>query len=161
VALGLMFDPAAAAAAHAAGVGSRITLRLGAEVPTWSGRRSDPPVEGIFTVRALSDGQVALLGPMSHGGVLSVGPSACLEIDGVLVAVASGKSQMLDRELFRFLGIAPEAMKLLVAKSSVHFRADFAAIASRILVAKAPGPMAADPADLPWTRLPPGMGLRP
>lgn len=161
VALGLMFDPAAAAAAHAAGVGAELDIHLGAEVPTWGGQRSDPVVRGRFTVRALSDGQVALKGPMSHGGVLCVGPSACLEIDGVRVAVASGKSQMLDRELFRFLGIEPEAMKLLVAKSSVHFRADFAPIASRILVAKAPGPMAADPADLPWTRLPATMALRP
>ena len=52
-------------------------------------------------------------------------------------------------------------MRLLVNKSSVHFRAAFAPIASRILVAKAPGPMAADPADLPWTKLPDGMALRP
>lgn len=161
VALGLMFDPAAAAAAHAAGVGAELDIGLGTEVPTWGGQRSDPVVRGRFTVRALSNGEVVLKGPMAHGGVLSLGPSACLEIDGVLIAVASGKSQMLDRELFRFLGIEPEAMKLLVNKSSVHFRADFAPIASRILVAKAPGPMAADPADLPWTRLPATMALRP
>ena len=70
-------------------------------------------------------------------------------------------SLKLDRELFRFLGIEPEAMKVLVNKSSVHFRADFAPIASRILIAKAPGPMAADPSDLPWTRLPATMALRP
>jgi microcystin degradation protein MlrC len=50
---------------------------------------------------------------------------------------------------------------VLVNKSSVHFRADFAPIASHILVAKAPGPMAADPADLPWTRLPASMALQP
>jgi len=30
-----------------------------------------------------------------------------------------------------------------------------------VLVAKAPGPMQADPADLPWTRLAPGMRMRP
>ena len=65
----------------------------------------------------------------------------------VLVAVASAKPQMLDRELYRHVGIEPERMKLLVNKSSVHFRADFAPIAEAILVAKAPGPMAADPAS--------------
>ncbi len=161
VALGLLFDAAAAAAAHAAGVGASLELSLGAAVPTWSGQRSDPPVQGRFTVRALSDGHVQPKGPMLGGASLTLGPSACLEIDGVLVAVASGKSQMLDRELFRFLGIEPEAMKLLVNKSSVHFRADFAPIASAILVAKAAGPMAADPADLPWTRLPADMARTP
>jgi microcystin degradation protein MlrC len=161
VALGLMFDPAAAAAAHKAGVGAQIRIALGTSVPTWGGQFSDAPVEGVFTVTALSDGQVQGKGPMSRGGTVSLGPSACLEIDGVRIAVASGKSQMLDREFFRYLGIEPEAMKVLVNKSSVHFRADFAPIASTILVAKAPGPMAADPADLPWTRLPATMALRP
>ena len=72
------------------------------------------------------------------------------------VLLASAKAQMLDLDLFRFLGIEPGAMKLLVVKSSVHFRAAFAPIASHILVAKAPGPMAADPGDLPWRRLAPG-----
>jgi microcystin degradation protein MlrC len=69
--------------------------------------------------------------------------------------VASRKVQMLDRALFRCVGIQPEAMKIVVVKSSVHFRADFAPIAAQILVAKAAGPMAADPADLPWRKLSP------
>jgi microcystin degradation protein MlrC len=30
-----------------------------------------------------------------------------------------------------------------------------------VLVAKAPGPMAADPGDLPWQRLPAGTRTRP
>lgn len=161
VALGLLFDPVAAAAAHEAGVGAQIRIALGTRVPTWGGQFSDAPVEGLFTVKALSEGSVTFKGPMFKGGAVSLGPSACLEIDGVLVAVGSGKSQMLDRELFRFVGIEPESMKILVNKSSVHFRADFAPIASAILVAKAPGPMAADPADLPWTRLPATMARQP
>lgn len=68
---------------------------------------------------------------------------------------------LLDRELFRCVGIQPEEMKILVVKSSVRFRADFAPIAQAILVAKAAGPMAADPADLPWRKLPAGMARSP
>ena len=68
---------------------------------------------------------------------------------------------MLDLDLYRFLGVEPTKMKLLVNKSSVHFRAAFAPIASHILVAKAPGPMAADPADLPWKNLPAATARRP
>ena len=64
-------------------------------------------------------------------------------------------------DLFRFLGVEPAAMRLLVVKSSVHFRAAFAPIASRILVAKAPGPMPADPGDLPWRHLDAGTAPRP
>ncbi len=68
---------------------------------------------------------------------------------------------MLDRELFRHVGIQPETMKLLVNKSSVHFRADFAPIAEAILVAKAPGRWPRTPADLPWTKLPASMARGP
>jgi microcystin degradation protein MlrC len=56
---------------------------------------------------------------------------ACLRIGGVRIAVSSAKAQLLDRNMYRTVGIAPEAMKILVNKSSVHFRADFAAIARR------------------------------
>jgi microcystin degradation protein MlrC len=52
-------------------------------------------------------------------------------------------------------------MKLLVNKSSVHFRAAFTPVASHILVAVAPGPMAADPATMPWKNLPASLALSP
>ena len=140
VALGLLYDPEAAAAAHRAGSGARLTLSLGRQVPTLPGQLSDPPVQAEVTVRALFEGSVRLLGPMMHGVHTRLGQVACLELDGVLIVVASGKCQMLDRELYRCVGIQPEAMKLLVNKSSVHFRADFSPIASHILVARAPAP---------------------
>jgi len=154
VALGLLYDPDAAAAAHAAGQGARLRLALGRSVPTWSGQWSDRPVEADCTVRALHAGSVVLQGPMMTGIEVRLGPCACLDVEGVLVVVASGKKQMLDRALYRCVGIEPEQMKILVNKSSVHFRADFEPIALEILVARAPGPMAADPAELPWSRLP-------
>lgn len=165
VALGLMFDPATAQAAFAAGVGATVTLSLGQAVPTFTGQVSDPPVTGDFRVRALSDGKVTLKGPMMTGMAATLGACACLEIDGVLVAVASGQMQMLDRELFRMVGVEPEAMKIIVVKSSNHFRADFTPLVADartdIIVAKAAGPMAADPADLPWKNLPDAMRRRP
>jgi len=77
------------------------------------------------------------------------------------VVVASDKPQMADREMYRFIGIEPAREAILVNKSSVHFRADFAPIAEAILVCKAPGPMLADPSDFPWKNLSPGLRLKP
>lgn len=161
VALGLVYDAAAGRAAQAAGVGAEIELALGTAVSTFSGQLSDPPVRGRFKVLAVSDGRVTLKGPMMRGLSVNLGPSACLEIEGVRVAVVSGKKQLLDRELLRMVGITAEQMRLIVVKSSNHFRADFQPIASQVLVAKAAGPMAADPADLPWKHLPASTRLRP
>ena len=161
VALGLMFDAAAARTAMAAGLGAELDLALGTAVPTFTGQLSDPPVRGRFKVLALSDGRVTLKGPMMRGLSVNLGPSACLEIDGIRIAVVSGKKQLLDRELLRMVGIHAELMRLIVVKSSNHFRADFQPIASSVLVAKAAGPMAADPADLPWRHLPASIRRRP
>ena len=154
VALGLMYDPAAGRAALEAGVGAELDLALGQSVPTFGGP-SDAPVRGRFKVLAVSDGVCTLKGPMMRGLTVRLGPSACLEIEGIRVAVVSGKKQLLDRELLRMLGIHPEQMRVIVVKSSVHFRADFQPNASHVLVAKAAGPMAAVPADLPWKKLSP------
>jgi microcystin degradation protein MlrC len=156
-AVGVIWDPEAAAAAHRAGVGARIRLRLGgsASVP------GDAPLEGEFEIAHLSDGHFRFDGPMLNGMQGELGLVACLRIEGVRIAVSTIKMQVFDRNLFRVAGIEPERMKILVNKSSVHFRADFEPIALAILVAKAPGPMAADPADLAWTRLDPDMRVRP
>jgi microcystin degradation protein MlrC len=161
VALGLLWDPAAAAAAHAAGVGATLTLPLGRAVRSFDGSTTDAPVSARCTVAALSDGVVPLHGPMTAGNTATLGPSARLVVDGVSVLVSSAKTQMLDLDLYRFLGVEPAAMRVLVNKSSVHFRAAFTPIASHILVARAPGPMAADPADLPWRKLPAHIDRRP
>ena len=154
VALGLLFDAAAGRAACAAGVGAELDMTLGTAVPTFTGQHSDPPLRGRFKVLAVSDGVCTLQGPMMKGLTVHLGPSACLEIDGIRIAVVGGKKQLLDRALLRMVGIHAEAMRIIVVKSSNHFRADFTPHASHVLVAKAAGPMAADPADLPWQRLP-------
>lgn len=156
-ALGLLYDPEAVRQATNAGVGATVRLSLGGQ----SGVAGDAPFEGEFEVEALSDGKLRFDGPMMNGMDVDLGAVATLRIGGVRVVVSAGKAQMLDRNLFRVGGVQPEEMRMLVVKSSVHFRADFQPIAHEVLVAKAPGPMQADPADLPWTRLAPGMRVRP
>jgi microcystin degradation protein MlrC len=63
--------------------------------------------------------------------------------------------------MFRHVGVEPADARVLVLKSSVHFRADFGDLASRIVIVEAPGPNIADPARLPFTRLPADKRLRP
>jgi microcystin degradation protein MlrC len=69
--------------------------------------------------------------------------------------------QALDQSLFRHAGIEPADCKILVLKSSVHFRADFQPIAEAILAVQSPGAHITDPADLPYKHLRPGIRLRP
>ena len=63
--------------------------------------------------------------------------------------------------MFRHVGVEPREQRVLVLKSSVHFRADFEPIAREVLVVVAPGPAKADPTSFTWKRLRPGLRLRP
>lgn len=156
-AIGNLFDPAAARIAHQAGEGATLRLALGghSRVP------GDSPLEADYIVENLSDGIFTAPGPFYGGRVMEMGPSACLRIKDVRIALTSAKAQMADRAMFSSLGIIPEGEKILVVKSSNHFRADFTPIAETILVCQSPGPMAVNPATLPWTRLRPGLRLSP
>lgn len=156
-ALGLLVDPAAAQAAHAAGEGAQLQLSLGGR----SGLPEDAPLLGDWIVERLSDGRLHTTGPYYGQRPLDVGPSACLRRGGVRVVVASHKAQMADQAMFRFVGIEPTAQDILVVKSTVHFRADFAPIAAEILTAIAPGPMAMRSTDWQWQHLPDALRMMP
>ncbi|MGE0714763.1 MAG: M81 family metallopeptidase [Alphaproteobacteria bacterium] len=156
-ALGLLWDPASARAAHAAGEGATIRLRLGAV----SGVAGIEPVEAEFRVDKVASGRFTCTGPFYGGAHMDLGPMACLSIGGVRIAVSSKKAQAADQEMFRHVGIEPTEAAILGLKSSVHFRADFQPIAETILVVEAPGPMIVDPAKLPFTRLRAGVRMNP
>ena len=154
---GVICDPGAAARAHAAGEGTSLELRLGAG----TGTAGETPLAARFRVVALGDGRFIGTGPFYRGGRFELGPMALLEVEGVRIAVASRKQQAADQAMFRHLRAEPSDYAVLALKSSVHFRADFGPIASRIMVVEAPGPNIADPAKLPFRRLRPGMRVRP
>jgi len=150
--VGLLCDPAAAAAAHAAGVGATIELALGAH----SGIGAAPLV-GRYTVEALGNGQFTGTGPFYLGCRMDLGPMASLRLDGIQILVASYKQQAADQAMFRHLGIEPVRQHILVLKSSVHFRADFAQLAREILIVAASGENAANLTQLRYQKLRPGV----
>jgi len=155
--IGLLADPEAARAAHAAGEGAEVELALGGKVFT----AGDPPFKGRFVVERLSDGRFLCTGPFYGGTRTELGPTALLRIGGVRVVVTSGRMQAADQEMFRHLGVEPTEMRILGLKSSVHFRADFQPIAHEVLVVDAPGAFVDKPSELPYRRLRKGIRLAP
>jgi microcystin degradation protein MlrC len=156
-AIGVIWDPESAGAAHAAGAGATVTLALGGK----SGIPGDSPYKETFVVEKLHDGNFIAPGPYFGGRTMKMGPSACLRIGDVRAVVASHKAQLADQAMYRYVGIEPTEQAILVNKSSVHFRADFEPIAEKLLICAAPGAMPADTAALPWTRLRPGIRVKP
>jgi microcystin degradation protein MlrC len=156
-AIGVIYDPQSAKAAHAAGAGATVSLALGGK----SGIPGDAPYRETFIVERLSAGRFVAPGPYYGGREMDMGPSAALRIGDVRVVVSSHKAQLADQSMYRYVGIEPTEQAILVNKSSVHFRADFEPIAESLLICAAPGAMPADTAALPWTRLRPGIRIRP
>lgn len=158
--LGLLIDGAAARRAHEAGQGATLAFSLGGK----SRIPGDAPFDGEFIVERLGDGKFTCTGPMFKGFRMTLGDMALLRskaAPGVRVVLASRKCQAADQEMFRHVGVEPARERMLVLKSSVHFRADFEPIAREVLVAKAPGPALADPSEFPWKKLRKGLRLRP
>jgi microcystin degradation protein MlrC len=155
-ALATFYDPAAAAAAHASVLGGELDLTLGVEAPAPA-----TPVRGRFVIEALSDGNVLCKGPMLHGQTLRLGPTALLRIGGVRIVVASTRIQPYDQEIFRHLGLEPAAQRILVLKSTVHFRNDFEGIASAVLIVDSPGVNVTDHRLLGYQKLRPDVRISP
>lgn len=150
----LINDADSAAACHVAGEGAELVLSLG-------GKSDGVPFDGMAKVLRLGDGSFPLTGPMGQGNRANLGPSALVEFaPGVKVMIASRKTQAYDQAILRHLGIEPAACPILVLKSSVHFRADFEPIASRVIIAAAPGPVIADPSILPFRHIRAGLRKR-
>jgi microcystin degradation protein MlrC len=130
-----LWDPAAVAACVKAGVGSRVTLDVGGKVDD----RHGAPVTVTGTVRTLSDGRFVHKGPMMRGLPGRLGATAVLDVDDIRIILISQRWQTLDPEMIRFTGIDPLEAKILVVKSTIHYRAAFEPIAREIIEVDAPG----------------------
>jgi microcystin degradation protein MlrC len=152
--VGILYDPDSAAKAHAAGEGKTVTLDLGGKLV-----RGQKPFRASFVVEKVADGPFPLTGPMGSGLNANLGKVACLRIGGVRIVVASGRTQCNDQSYFRHAGIEPAEHKLIVVKSTNHYRADFESLADAVVAVAAPSVYDVNPANLAWHHLPKGTRL--
>ncbi len=129
-AFAILWDPIAVSIARAAGPGARLTMRVGGKMGVLSGQ----PLDLDVTVTAVTDDLY-----QRHWGVgSSLGPAAALRAGGVDVVIVSRRHQVFSPDVFRGVGIDPLARKLLVVKSTNHFRAEFEKMAAAILYVAPP-----------------------
>ena len=155
VCAGVLCDAAFTEAATRAGVGAVIQTSLGAQCGVGA-----PPLRESFEVLSLGSGRFTGTGPFYLGCQMDLGAMArvrCGGPQGIEIVVSSRKQQAADQAMFRHVGADPADYRILVLKSSVHFRADFAALADEILVVAAPGVNVADLRQLHYEKLRPGM----
>jgi microcystin degradation protein MlrC len=108
--LAQIVDPAAAAAAHAAGVGAVIDVTLGGGLD----RKRFTPMPVRAEVQLLSNGR-SRLETMRIG--LDAGPTAVLTFDNFTVVVLSRTVSLFDRAMYYSNGLDPVDFDLIVVKS--------------------------------------------
>jgi microcystin degradation protein MlrC len=146
VLVALMWDPMAFAIAEEAGEGATLMMRLGGK----SGALSGDPVDLKVTVR-----QLAYDGRQSFGksAKAATGNLAWLQTEqGIDIVVNTTRTQLFDPDAFEKLGLDCSSYRLIVVKSTQHFYAGFAPIASQVLYVTAPGGVMVDFVNLPLTR---------
>ena len=142
IAIGPLWDPVAVRFCHDAGVGGRFELRIGGKC----GPASGDPIDLTVTVRGLSDDLVQRgLGGRSH-----LGRAAWVECDGVHVVLVDRRAQAFSPDLFTNAGVPFEQMRIAVVKSTAHFRAGFAPIASLIVTTVGPGTLLENYGAIPY-----------
>ncbi|SEK28687.1 M81 family metallopeptidase [Pacificibacter marinus] len=149
VAIGTIWDPIAVKLCMAAGEGAVIPLRFGSKSAPMTG----DPVDALVKIITVSEDAAMVFGE----SVVPFGPAvriALLDGDGVDIGIEvilnTVRAQSYDPSLFTALGIDPLAQKILVIKSTNHFYAAFAPIASEVLYCSAGKPYPNDPATNPY-----------
>lgn len=149
-AAGALLDPDAVAELMQAGVGADMTLAIGGKIDSTVG---GGPLQVTGRVMAISDGRFKFEGPMFTGLPGSTGQSVCLRVQGLDIMIVSDRMQMLDRNIFRVVGIEPMEKSILAVKSMQHFKGAFAPIASQVIVTDAGGLCTPDVTSRDYKRL--------
>jgi len=119
--LGIFYDPALAAEAHALGAGAKFHARFN--------REETHPLSGRFeadaVVEALHEGSIIGRRGISAGHTIVLGPMALVRVGGIRVAVVSVRQQAKDIAMFEAFGLDVSEARSVVVKSRGHFRAAF------------------------------------
>ncbi len=154
-AIALVFDPEAANLAHKAGQGAVLEMDLGGKLTP-----GHTPFHGRFEVVQVHDGDFLCHSEMLRGTQSNLGKMAHLRTGNVHVVVASYRIQIFDQDFMRVVGCDPTQMKILVLKSTNHYRADFEPISSTIIDVDAPSSLINNPESYPYQHLEEGLRLQ-
>lgn len=144
VALGCLWDPVAVATCFEAGIGASFDLRIGGKAGVSSGQ----PIDARITVRGL----VRDFRHASFLGEQPMGDAAWIGIGTLDLVLISNRVQTFAPQAFEGMGLSLTDKRVVVVKSSEHFRAAFEPLAARIVHVAAGGAMSMDFARLPYTR---------
>lgn len=135
--VGLFWDPIAVQFAEDVEVGGKLKIRLAGKTGPWAGAPIDVDAKVIAVKKEMTQQGLGYTHP--------IGTAAAFEIDGNIAVASTVRGQVFNPSCFTDLGIDLQAACGIVVKSSQHFFANFAPIASQVLYCDTPAMMTLDP----------------
>src|SRR5690606_1407599 len=148
-----MWDPAAAEACIAAGEGSTVTLSLGGK----SSPKAGDPLEVTGKVVYAGHKTYRITGPLRTGMLNDLGPTALIDLGGILVSIISVQYSAIDRDPFDQFGLRIEDFDYVLLRSKTHFRHVWEPLSREIVIVDTPDWGPADLPSLPYRHIPPGV----
>ncbi len=154
VALATIWDPVAVAFCHAAGEGAEIDLRFGGKSSPHGGE----PLDARIRVMRVEDAGWQSF----RNSRVTLGRAATIRILGteIDVVVITSRTQTYEPDIFANMGVDFAAKDLLLVKSTNHFHAGFAPVASEIVYVASPTSYPTDPATTPYRKASAGLWPR-
>jgi microcystin degradation protein MlrC len=128
-----IYDPEAAQAMHAAGIGAELTLSLGGKLDMPAIGLHGQPRTVTGSVLTLGDGRYRNRGPMAAGEANDMGACGVLQVGGVKVIIISNHVEPHDLAAFEAVGVDPHRLRFLMLKSRVHWRAGLGSLAHAVV----------------------------
>ncbi len=125
IACGPIADPATVQMLIELGVGAKANIELGNK-SGWKYRGvSKSPLQLSGIVRAISDGQIQVTGPIFNGSLLSMGPTVLFETADVQIVISSNRVEPYDVAVMTDLGIDLKSKSYVLLKSRMYCRPVF------------------------------------
>ena len=144
VAIAPIRDAESVARMIAAGVGNEVELELGGKTAMPSIGLAGAPLRVRGRVRAITDGEFVITGPMYTGIRTFLGRTAVLDTGSAQIVVTERAHEPMDLGVFTHCGIDPRRKRFVMLKSRIHYRAGFKPIAAHIVECAGAGVTNAD-----------------
>jgi microcystin degradation protein MlrC len=138
IAVGPLCDPEAVAELLAAGVGAQVTVRLGNKVPLTQLNVAKEPVALTGTVRAISDGEYTVTGPIYTGQRCAMGRTVLFETGAAQIVVTEKTHEPWDLGVFSCVGVDPTAHRFVLLKSRMYCRPVFVPLSHALVECDSP-----------------------
>ena len=143
-AFGMLWDPAAVARCHTAGIGTRLRLRVGGK----AGPASALPLDLEVEVLGLAEHHTQTAGPI----VDPLGAAAWVRCGGTDIVLASRRQQTLSPTAFTKLGVPLHEAVVIAVKSSHHYYSQFSRLAGHCRIVETGAALSMDFAGLAYRR---------